>query len=123
MKLTNAVQVALEARIKAINEELRILREERSELQDALGSKTTTETSTAPRVKRGSNQDKVYSTLLEYPGLTPSALAPRSDIKTKSIYSALQGLVRTNRAYNNNGHWYPVDPPKRKEVKFHIPGH
>lgn len=137
MKLTTAVHTALIARIEAIDADLRTLRAERKELQDAVGQPTIKRACATRAPKASPNRDAVLDALRKLPPSTPYAIAAAAKINEKSVYSALHALRERGLAHKRpNGLWVTDSTEKTQQkaeqrltagnpvsARIHVPGH
>lgn len=103
MKVTEAVEKAIHQRVETIGEEIQKLKDERTELQEALGrpAKKVTRARLAP------NREALKRVLIERPGLTAVEAAEAAGVKKRSAHGALKALQEQGDVYQTDGSWYP----------------
>ena len=103
MKVTEAVEKAIHQRVETIGEEIQKLKDERTELQEALGrpAKKVTRARLAP------NREALKKVLLERPGLTALEAADAAGINPRWAHGALKALEELGDLYSADGGWYP----------------
>lgn len=109
MKLTEAVEKALEQRVDAITQELRDLKDERAELLEALG-KDTRPAGPITRSRPAPNRDAIEQVIINHKdGLTPYEAADLAEVNRRSSHGALKALAEKGTVKEVNGRWFPAD--------------
>jgi len=103
VKVTEAVEKAIHQRVETIGEEIQKLKDERTELQEALGrpAKKVTRARLAP------NREALKRVLIERPGLTALEAADAAGINPRWAHGALKALEELGDLYSADGGWYP----------------
>lgn len=104
MKATEAVEKAIRQRVETISEEIQQLKDERAELQEALGDQPKKKLT---RARIAPNREAIKKALVQNPGLTALEAAEKAGVKKRSAHGALKALQEQGDVYQTDGSWYP----------------